>query len=179
MLSERCLEASGQSARLSSLKSVSDGPERRCNIFTLCEETRGREEIGEIRKNAPTCRSSGRTFDNELYFARRRARSTWESQSVPEIDREATRTHSRVLQQGLPSTFVVLAAFIDGKSVADLRSRISVEKPEERCHFGRRESTLHATQKNLPKTKIRSIDFAKMSRSVSRCCREASSHTSK
>lgn len=72
------------------------GPWRSRDVVTSlrCARKRG-EEIEEMRRNAPTCRSSGRTFDNELYFARRRARSTWESRSVPEIDREATRTHSR------------------------------------------------------------------------------------
>lgn len=59
------------------------------------------------------------------------------SQSIPEIDREATRTHSR----SPAKTAIHFRRFsrVYGKSVADLRSRISVEKPEERCHFSRRD----------------------------------------
>lgn len=83
------------------------------------------------------------------------------------------------LQRRLPSTFVALAAFIDGKSVADLRSRISVEKPEERCHFSRRDC-----RRYMPHRKI--CRRRKLDRQISRGClaqcyvvvAEASSHTS-
>jgi len=113
----------------------------RCNNFTPCEETMEREE--EMQRNVPTCRSPGQTFDNELYFTR----STWESQSVSEIE-QRSHENSR-FQRRLLSTFVVLVAFIDSKSVADLRSRISVEMLEERCHFIRRDCRCYMPHRKI------------------------------
>lgn len=87
---------------------------RRCNIFTLGEGAANTKR--RKRRRRATCRSSGRTFDNELYFPRRCVRSTWESRRVPEIDREVAGL-ARVLPRRLPSTFVALVAFIDSKSL--------------------------------------------------------------
>lgn len=102
---------------------------RRCNVFT--KEQGGREEAKEC-----TYLSIFQTDVRQrvILCATRCIRSTWESQSAPEIDREATGL-ARVLPRRLPSTFVALAAFIDGKSVVDSRSKISVKRPEERCHL--------------------------------------------
>lgn len=109
-------------------KSSSSTVPRRCNVFT--KEPRGREKAKEC-----TYLSIFQTDVRQrvILCATRCIRSTWESQSVPEIDREATGL-ARVLSRRLPSTFVALAAFIDGKSVGS-RSKISVERPEERCHL--------------------------------------------
>jgi len=128
-----------------------------------------REEIKRMRRNVSTCRSPGRTFDNELYFTR----STWESQSVPEIE-QRSHENSR-FQRRLPSTFVVLATFIDSKSVADLRSRISVEMLEERCHFIRRDCRCYMPHRKI--CRRRRLDWQISQRCLSqyhmKCYREA------
>lgn len=80
-------EAPRQFARLPFRESPLSSVSRRCNIFTLLGDG-ARNAKRRKRRRRATCRSSGRTFDNELYFPRRCARSTWESRSVPEIDRE-------------------------------------------------------------------------------------------
>lgn len=151
----------------------------RRNTFTLCEETE------ETRRNKEEC------WGTHLPVALPDRRSTTSytlRDDTPDprgsrgVFRKSTgkpRELTRVLQRRLPSTFVTLAAFIDGKSVADLRSRISVEKPEERCHFSRRDCRCYMPHgKICRKMKIRSTNFAEISCSVSRRCRDASSHTS-
>jgi len=75
----------------------------RCNNFTPYKERwNGRD------KEERTYLSISWTFDNELYFTQ----FTWELQSVPKIEQRSHENSRR-----LPSTFVVLVAFIDSKSV--------------------------------------------------------------
>lgn len=64
-------------------------------------------------------------------------------------------TRARAFPRSLPSTFVVLAAFIDGKSVAaSPYSKISVGKPEG-CHFSRRNCRCYMPRgKILPGRKL-------------------------
>lgn len=134
---------------------------RRCNIFTLCEETRGCDEIGGYRgTHLPVDLPDGRSTTS---YTLRDAPDPRGSRRVFRKSTEKPREFTRVLQWRLPSTFVALAAFIDGKSVADLRSRISVEKPEERCHFIRRDC-----RRYMPHRKI--CRRRKLDRHISRRC---------
>lgn len=97
-------------------------PQRsRGDVISLRSAKKRGTRSGEKLRRRTTCRSSGRTFDNELYFPRRCVRSTWESRSVPEIDREVAGL-ARVFPRRFPSTFVVSAAFIDGKTVVPSRA---------------------------------------------------------
>lgn len=115
---------------------------RRCNVFT--KEPKGREKAKgctylsifqtDVRQRVILC-------------ATRCIRSTWESQSVPEIDREATGL-ARVLPRRLSSTFVALAAFIDGKSAVDSRSKISKGRKRGVTSVVDTVDVLHGTWKN-------------------------------
>lgn len=77
---------------------------------------------------------------------------------------EKLRGLARVLLRRLPSIFVALAAFIDGKSVPDSRSKISAERPEERCHL----SCRHCRRFTWHMEKL--LRRRKLDRQISRGC---------
>lgn len=105
---------------------------RRCNIFT--RRNGGRAKKGNT--HLPVDLLNGRSTTSYTF------RDALESRGNRRVFRKSTekpRDSLAFLSRKLPSTFIPSAAFIDGKSVADSRSKISVEKPEEKCHFSHKD----------------------------------------
>lgn len=128
MLSEPCPEA----------------PRRNSSVAKAPFSGQPRDDVTSLRKNRGTQRGEETHLPVDLpdgrsttsYTLRRDAFDPRGSRRVFRKSMEKPRDSLRLLPRRLAtSTFVALAAFIDGKSVADSRSKISVVMPEERCHL--------------------------------------------
>jgi len=123
MLSERCLEAPRQFTRLPSQKLIPDNPWDVTSLrFAKKRGTQRREET-----HLPVDLLNGRSTTSYTF------RDTLEPHGNRRVFRKSTekpRDSLAFLPRRLLSTFVPSAAFIDSKSVADSRSKISFEKPK-------------------------------------------------